>query len=163
MIFGRYTNEPKHKLIKPRFWTARWSPRPAPEWVTPILKCILAVTAIIKGLDLAFDPTTTNEVFAYANIFGTHAWGAVQAISGALVILFLILRWRAGLIISLGLCMVVWGMYATVLAQAVFPVFAVDGGLRSVSGAAAHCATFILAFMVSVHQYRAAAADGDEA
>lgn len=160
MSFGKHTTEPKHKQVKPRFWTARWSAHEAPEWVTPIMKCIIATTAVIKGIDLMLDPTTTSEVFAYANLFGTDSWGAVQAATGALVLIFLTTRLRAGLIISLGLCMVVWGMYASVIAQAVLPNIMMEGGLRNIAGPGGHAAMFILAFMVSVRQYRTAATEG---
>ena len=35
----------------------------------------VAVMALGRGLDLALDPTTSSEVFAYANVLGANTWG----------------------------------------------------------------------------------------
>ncbi|MGV2479682.1 UNVERIFIED_CONTAM: hypothetical protein IGO34_22875 [Salmonella enterica subsp. enterica serovar Weltevreden] len=159
MAHGKRSNLPLHQRAKPRFWTAKWAARSGPSWSPTALMLIVSISSVGSGGDLALDRTTGNEIFAYANLLGTHEWGMLQSVGGLLVILMIATRWQAGLIVALGLLMTVWGMYSVVLLQGLWPILPEEGGLRSFIAAAEETTIILVAFVISVWQYRRGAVD----
>ncbi|MFT9774549.1 hypothetical protein ACMZ29_18090, partial [Brevibacterium casei] len=48
---------------------------PAPEWFLTAILLILAGRGLGSGLDLALDPDTSSDIYAYADIVGANTWG----------------------------------------------------------------------------------------
>lgn len=139
---------------KPPFWTARYRQEPGPPWGLTCLLIIVCASGIGRGADLALDPDTSSEVFAYANLLGTTQWGTVQALVSAAPLIALASRRQAGVIVSCVAAGVVWAMYAVVIFQGLLPLITTQGGLRNALIPLTTAAFFLLAFMVATHQYR---------
>ncbi|MCQ9384460.1 hypothetical protein [Brevibacterium moorei] len=143
------------------FWTAPYASRQPQYWLFPAAALAAGLYSLIAGVDLAIDQTTENEVFAFANLVGTQAWGIMQAIAGALVVGTILFRWIAGIIISTALAGTVWLMWAWVLLQGTLRVFAEQGGLRIVAAPAFVCVMFWLLFVTAVVAHKEEEADAE--
>lgn len=122
---GRHT----YKLTS--IMSVRYRLQAAPQWFLPFITMWVTVGAFSRGVDLAVDPSTSSELFAYANIIGANAWGWIQAAVSGLLLIMILSRWTVGILGALILSTTVWFAYSVVIFQAVAGVITIEGGLRN--------------------------------
>lgn len=139
----------------------RYGLEKAPEWFLTVIIAWVSTGALIRGIDLGLDPSTTNEVYAYANILGANTWGWIQATTAVFVLITLASRWAVGMLAAQLAAIMVWTAYAIVVLQAVLSVFVTDGGFRNAVVPLITAGIYLATFIATTEQIRqGVAADG---
>ena len=153
----------RHSYLVRSIFTERYSLREAPPWLLPTLLTWVSAGALIRGIDLGLDPSTDNEVFAYANILGANTWGWIQAVASGSVLLMMTTRWAVGVLAAQLLSIIAWLAYAIVVLQAVMGVLTAEGGLRNAIVPLVTAGLYVITFVASTQLLRQRAArDGSE-
>jgi len=88
-------------MARPRYGTVLngalrpWQAPQLPAWFTPVLSCLLACSALGRGLDLVLFPPPpapptargSREIVAWVDVFGQQHWGGALALAGASVLI----------------------------------------------------------------------------
>lgn len=127
---------------------------PAPEWLLTALLIILAGRGLGSGLDLALDPDTSSDIYAYADIIGANMWGWLQATASMLLIAALASRWISAILATQVVITTIWFVYGIAIFQGTLPIITEAGGLRNAFNPWATAGCLFVAFLATVDQMR---------
>lgn len=127
---------------------------PAPEWLLTALLIILAGRGLGSGLDLALDPETSSDIYAYADIVGANTWGWLQALASVLLLLAMASRWLSAILATQVVITAIWFVYGIAIFQGTLPIITEAGGLRNAFNPWATAAVMFIGFLATVDQMR---------
>jgi len=144
----------RHSYSVSSMFAVKYGFEKAPEWFLTFIIAWVSTGALVRGIDLGLDPSTRNEVYAYANILGANTWGWIQATTALIVLMMLACRWAVGMLAAQLAAIMVWTAYAIVVLQAVLGVVATDGGVRNAVVPLITGGTYLATFIATTDQLR---------
>lgn len=127
---------------------------PAPEWLLTAILLVIAGRGLGSGLDLALDPDTSSDIYAYADIVGANTWGWLQALASVLLLIALASRWLSAILATQVVITTIWFVYGIAIFQGTLPIITEAGGLRNAFNPWATAGCLFVAFLATVDQMR---------
>ena len=127
---------------------------PAPDWLLSGILLIIGVWGLGRGLDLALDPDTSAEIYAFADVVGANTWGWIQAAASAALLAALASRWLTAVLVAEVIAVAAWFVYGIARCRGALPLLADEGGLRNAFVPWSTASCLFIAFLATVDQMR---------